>query len=218
LEAKFPKVFSLPGSEDRIHLDAWVYWPVQKGGLGLSDPLLRYTLQKASLDNPLGAARRERGIKYQSRFEDLSELDQSNWVKILDASKERRKRRREAVFDLAEGDSDVDSSLPSDSECEEYVDDKGKKKRRPLRLTYDRYCEKGRETRWPHWTARYDALLKSPKDTTPKNYCGDDANDPWLETLYEEKLQEFFGTQSFINSKLIPSTLIKMMKRASMKY
>jgi len=226
LEAKFPKVFSLPGSEDRALLDAWVYWPVQRGGLGLSDPLLRYTVQKGSLENPTGESirLREKQKKSLQRFEELPELDQSNWVKVLDASKERRKRRRDAILDQGEGDTgDVDTSLPSDSECEEYVDDKGKKKRRPLRLTFERYCEKGRETRWPHWAAKYEALLKSPKDTHPKNYCGgsggaDDVNDPWLEALYDEKLHEFFGTRSFINSKLIPSTLIKMMKRASMKY
>lgn len=194
-------------------LDAWVFWPVQRGGLGLVNP----SLGMLSLLKTYQRIENEEDLDFSL----LPEEDKAVWKRLIKESEEKRQKPKYKRPKLA-----IDEEILTDSEfsddndenpgdgVEDWDNAAPERKRKRRYLTFDKLCNKFRLYRWWHWGAKYERLLQSPEEEGPKSR----GNSDWMAALYGPKLFEHFGARAFINTKLIPVSLISMMKTSRVKY
>ncbi|CAL8087062.1 unnamed protein product [Orchesella dallaii] len=208
LKKKFESIW-----ENKDVMDSWVHWPVREGGLGLYNPFLEFI--------PLHETYRkqeERDSKLRSSnqiFCSVLDQDKNEWERILEESKKRGSKRK--VHDKTEEveEGTVTDLEASDGEADDDEDDfksQGKKKRGKhlKRIAFKSWCDRYRETRWKRWRNCYCILLKNVGAATPQ----DSDADNWRECMYGSQLNAKFGHDSFINTNLIPLSLISSMQSA----
>lgn len=181
-------------------VDAWVYWPLEKGGLGLINPFIGVTsLREAYVE-----------INDDDHFKKLPLQDIDCYAEI--------KRVHERKY----GNTNPESAQRIQFGLVAHI---------PAKLpTFTEYLAK-RETELIHWYQRYLYLLERPAPKTPpvserfwildssasegeleRNYM------MWLFTYYETQLVLHFGTAKFINSKLLPMSMIANIQKTKVQH
>lgn len=173
-------------------VDAWVYWPLEKGGLGLVNPFIGVmSLREAYVE-----------INDDDHFKKLP-LEDKDLYDDIKKSHERNYNQR-TQFGL----------VPHT----------------PKLPTWTEYLAK-RETELVHWYQRYLYMLVQPAPKTPnvsERYWILDASVSegelernymmWLFTYYETQLVLHFGSAKFINSKLLPMSMIANIQKTKVQH
>ncbi|XP_037042493.1 uncharacterized protein LOC119078878 isoform X2 [Bradysia coprophila] len=177
-------------------VDVWVYWPLERGGLGLVNPFIGImSLREAYVD-----------INDDDHFTKLPLQDKVNWEAIIEEHERRYGKIGEART--------VKLSYPVP----------------PKVPTWDEYLAK-RETELRHWYDRYVRLLERPGPkviSISDKYWTLDSPLPdaeidsnylmWLFAYYETQLVLHFGSVKFINSKLLPMSMIANIQKSKVQH
>lgn len=217
LKVKFDKL----KSADIV--DVWAYWPLERGGLGLINPYIGImSLREAYVD-----------INDEDLFTKLPLEDKD----LYDELKKDHERRYGVV---SQNISYPVGSYPGPgypSEGHTSVGYSGTGYPTvvypgvPVVLpTWEEYLLK-RETELGHWYFRYLRLLERPGPKTPtvsERFWRLDAPIPqeeqdknymmWLFTYYETQLVLHFGSVKFINTKLLPMSMISNIQKTKVQH
>jgi hypothetical protein len=193
-------------------LDAWVYWPTNQGGLGLKNPLLELLAVKESSDYRDPTTKKPKVLN----FDDLPEIDKLEWEKAREKVKEAREKKKRKYLD----DDDQDNESPT----------KSKKDKADPEFTFEEYCA-NRETRNQMWYARFQDLLGKPTPGILKRSklertqfktvfpCENEkVYESWLFSYYAKQLRSQFGNLEFINTKLIPMSMVSEMTNSRLNF
>lgn len=177
-------------------VDVWVYWPLERGGLGLVNPFIgTMSLREAYVD-----------INDDDHFTKLPLKDKVTWEALV----EEHERRYGKVVETRI----VQPGYPAP----------------PKLPTWEEYLAK-RETELSHWYERYVQLLERPGPKvinvsdkywtldTPLPDAEIDRNYlMWLFAYYETQLVLHFGSVKFINSKLLPMSMIANIQKSKVQH
>ncbi|KAJ6648667.1 hypothetical protein Bhyg_03898 [Pseudolycoriella hygida] len=177
-------------------VDVWAYWPLERGGLGLVNPFIGpMSLREAYVD-----------INDDDYFTKLPLKDKDAWEAII-KEHERRYGKIDATRQVNPGYAPP-----------------------PKVPTWDEYLAK-RETELSHWYQRYIQMLERPgpktilvseKYWTLDTPLPDDEIDRnyliWLFAYYETQLVLHFGSVKFINSKLLPMSMIANIQKSKVEH
>ncbi|XP_037039313.1 uncharacterized protein LOC119076579 [Bradysia coprophila] len=179
-------------------VDVWAYWPLERGGLGLVNPFIGImSLREAYVD-----------INDEDNFSKLPLQDKDLW--------EEMKKEHERRYGIPGNSGPAINSYPP--------------REIPLLPTWTEYIAK-RETELSHWYYRYLRLLERPAPKTPTvsdKFWKLDAPIPegeyeksymmWLFSYYETQLTLHFGSVKFINSKLLPMSMIANIQKTKVQH
>ncbi|XP_037041411.1 uncharacterized protein LOC119078070 [Bradysia coprophila] len=167
-------------------VDVWAYWPLERGGLGLVNPFIGIMSLRETYVN----------INDDDNFSKLPLQDKDLW--------EWMKKEHERQYSR---------------------DYSGPTRKMP---TWTEYIAT-RETELDHWCSRYLRLLERPAPKTPTvsdRFWKLDAPIPeeeyeknymmWLFSYYETQLILHFGSVKFINSKLLPMSMIGNIQKTKL--
>jgi len=166
-----------------------VYWPLEKGGLGLVNPFIGImSLREAYIE-----------INDENHFTKLPLQDKDLYEEM------KKEHERRYGKDNADGAKKIQFGIDFPKKL----------------LTWEEYLAK-RETELSHWHQRYIHLLERPSPKQPhvperfwildssvsdRNYI------MWLFLYYETQLVLHFGSAEFINSKLLPMSMITNIQK-----
>jgi len=185
-------------------VDVWVYWPLERGGLGLVNPFISImALRETFVDN-----------NDEDHFKNLPLKDKQVW--------EEMKKEHERHY----GGIEPPMIMGRASGPTPVMVNPGF--RPPKFPTWEEYLAK-RETELSHWLDRYNALLERPSPKDPKvsekywslegRTADEDRNyTMWLFSYYETQLILHFGSVKFINSKLLPMSMIANIQKSKVKH
>lgn len=195
LRARFP---SQLGAGELV--DAWIYWPLERGGLGLVNPFIAVMALRQSF------AEAEKGSPLDLDFSKLPQQDRQTWE---DLKKEWERNYGPSGQGQNQGPFPVRPSPPH-----------------PTKLpTWEEYVA-SRETELWAWYSRYVHLLERPGPSYPPvgdgfhslEWRGGEETQRnyfmWLYSYYEPQLKGHFGSVTFINAKLLPMSMIGNIQKA----
>lgn len=177
-------------------VDAWVYWPLEKGGLGLVNPFIGIMAHREAYVE----------INDEDHFKKLPLQDRDAYEEL----------KKEHIRKFG------NSGMPIQF---------GVVPHQPIKLpTWLEYLAK-RETEHVHWYQRYLYMLERPAPKVPtvsdrfwlldssgseseadRNYMR------WLFAYYETQLVQHFGNVKFINSKLLPMSMIANIQKTKVQH
>ncbi|KAK9761073.1 hypothetical protein K7432_014290 [Basidiobolus ranarum] len=218
----------IPSFQDATIPDAWIYWPINAGGLGLKNPFIEIlALRKAMESDESGDG-----------FSQLPEKDE----KLYNEKKAAYDKAREPVYRYNDGASDdLDDSgdeLTSKEKRKfasilvEEQNEYGDKVKRLL--SFDEYCE-GRETRLVQWFETYEELLSLTSPESP-SYSAEvfdnafqlrsgaqdgefsDVYWEWIVCHYVHQFRDTFGCLHLMDSELVPMGMISILKSSKVKF
>lgn len=178
-------------------VDVWVYWPLERGGLGLVNPFIgTMSLREAYVD-----------INDDDHFTKLPLKDKVTWEAIIEEHERLYGKVGKETRHIQPG-YPVPPKVP----------------------TWEEYLEK-RETELSHWHERYVQLLERPGPkaiSVSDKYWTLDAPLPdaevdrnylmWLFAHYETQLVLHFGSVKFINTKLLPMSMIANIQKSKVQH
>jgi len=179
-------------------MDAWAFWPLKDGGLGLKNPLVDLIALKQVADY--------KGTEPSTLYEDLPKQDFLNWNHLCEEQKQK---------------------LEKEMNAGENVDDISCLKSKVKLISFEEYCSR-RETHSRIWKERFDHLMSKPSPVPPMSSPyehglpsfgqGVSMYNQWLFALYSAQIQDTFGTFQFINTKLIPASMISDIMNSKLRF
>jgi hypothetical protein len=179
LKTKFPIL------KEANVVDVWVYWPLERGGLGLINPFIEIQSLRETYED----------LNDEKAFTLLPLEDKIKWEEL------RVELERE----------------------NQYLPDGAKRKID----TFEEYCAK-RETELQHWYERYLKMLERPDAKTPEltnEFWSISLPDPcknhhlmWLFSYYGAQLMKHFGSMQFINTRLLPMSMIESIQKSKLQH
>jgi hypothetical protein len=177
-------------------VDVWVYWPLERGGLGLVNPFIGImSLREAYVD-----------INDDDHFTKLPLQDKVNWEAIIE--EHERQYGKIDEHRVAQPGYPVPPKVPT---WDEYL----AKRETELRDWYDRYIRllERPDPKSVSVSDKYQTLDSPMPDTADgRNYL------KWLFTYYETQLVLHFGNVKFINSKLLPMSMIANIQKSKVQH
>lgn len=184
-------------------VDVWAYWPLERGGLGLVNPFIGIMALRETYVE----------INDEDGFKKLPSEDKILWEQL----KEDHERRYGHIL------KSHPSSMAANFGGPVPVGP-------PKMPTFEEYIAT-RETELSNWYHRYLRLLERPGPKSPSvsdRFWTLDAPMPedeqdrnymmWLFTYYETQLVLHFGSVKFINSKLLPMSMIANIQKSKVKH
>jgi len=189
-------------------VDAWAYWPLERGGLGLVNPFIGIMALRETFSELLSTE--------EDYFKKLPLEDKRIWEEL---KKEHEKHYGPVTQGQVQEQTQLFTFRPGQPAPPT----------RPKFPTWEEYIAT-RETELSHWVNRYDRLLERPGPKYPnvsdlyrtldekqeneidRNYM------LWLFSYYETQLLLHFGSVTFINSKLLPMSMIANIQKAKVKH
>jgi len=212
LRSRFPGSFK--SDSDLELVDASVFWPLERGGLGLVNPFIAVMALRQTFSES------ERNTQTDLDFSKLPLEDRQTW--------EEMKKEWEKLY------GPVDPKGQGQGEGQMVQQMGGGYPRPPVRPklpTWEEYVA-SRETELVSWYSRYLHLLERPGPKYPEvsdayhslEWRGGDGEEVernyfmWLYSYYEPQLRGHFGGVTFINAKLLPMSMIGNIQKAKVQH
>ncbi|XP_021956016.1 uncharacterized protein LOC110852291 isoform X2 [Folsomia candida] len=201
LRSKFAILGDFGGGE---LVDGWVYWPLERGGLGLVNPFIAVMALRETF------AEAEKGAPLDLDFSRLPQEDRMKWEEL--------KKQWEQNYGPVQPVGGQMFGVPH-------------RPHPPQKLpTWEEYVA-SRETDLAHWYYRYLHLLERPGPKYPpvsdtyhtlgQEVRGDELERNyfmWLYSYYEPQLRGHFGSVTFINAKLLPMSMIATIQKSKVRH
>ncbi|KAK9663779.1 hypothetical protein K7432_017915 [Basidiobolus ranarum] len=216
----------IPSLQDTVIPDAWVYWPINAGGLGLKNPFIEILALRKALERTGSSD----GFS-QLPEEDVKLYDQQK--KAYDKARQLVYRYKDSAWDALEGEHSREKRKLVSTLVEEQDQERNKVRRL---LSFDEYCE-GREFRLVQWFQMYRKLLtltypEPPvfsKEVTANIYRLKghmDSSFPgaksayweWIVCHYGQRFLDSFGSLHLMSTELVPKGMISKLKSSKVKF